>query len=96
MISKIENLIGLDEAIKTEIGEPHNLIWKNDIEFMLHRYVEDRSLFKTSQDFIDNRMWKGDNKWARCTFISFILLSILFAILLYIYILPSGGFTIDP
>jgi len=32
MVSKIENLLGLDEAVKTKIGKPHELLWKNDIE----------------------------------------------------------------
>ena len=82
LIAKIENLLGLDKEVKTEIGKPHDLLWNKDIEFMLHRYVEDRFKFKTSKDFIEDRMWKGDNKWARLTFIFFILLSILFSILL--------------
>lgn len=75
MLSKIENLLGLDNAIKTKMGKPHKLLWNNDSEFMLHRYIEDRLSFKTSQDFIDNRMCKGDNMWSRITFILFILIS---------------------
>jgi len=94
MVSKIENLLGLDDVVKTIMGEPHKLLWKNDPEFMLHRYIQDQSLFNTSQDFIHNRMTEGDNKWSRLTIIFFFLLSVL-SLFISMFVLPPY-LMIDP
>jgi len=77
MISKIENMLGLDDSIKTTKEAPEKILWERDLFFMLNRYVEDRYSFNSSQDFLDNRMKTGDNKWSRYTFLLFIFLSIL-------------------
>jgi hypothetical protein len=76
LISKIENMWGLDSQIKSFKVKPSNLLWKDDKTFMLKDYVNERFSVKSSKTFIESRKHKGDNQWTILTFGIFILASV--------------------
>jgi len=72
LIAKIENMLGLDNQVKTKKeNRPRELVWEKDEKFMVKYYWKSRKDFKESEEFIENKKWKGDNLWATLTFVSF-------------------------
>ena len=82
LVAKIENMLGIDSQVKTKKEKrPRDLIWEEDEKFMIKYYWESRKAFKSSEQFIKKKKWKGDNQWAVVTFVSFICVGVALFIL---------------
>ena len=77
LVAKIENMLGIDNRVKTEKGRPRDLIWKKDETFMDKYYVDSRKAFEKSKKFIEKKRWRGDNLWATLTFVGFYILGVI-------------------
>jgi len=75
-------MLGIDSQVKTKKEKrPRDLIWEEDEKFMIKYYWESRKAFKSSEQFIKKKKWKGDNQWAVVTFVSFICVGVALFIL---------------
>ena len=77
--AKIENVLGLDRSIRTKKSEFTEILWSKDKQLLPYRWMRDRTecgKYESSEDFIDERMNMGDNKYARWTFWLFGLSSV--------------------
>lgn len=81
LVAKIENMLGIDSQVKTKEKRPEDLLWEKDKRFMIQSYWDSRKTFKCSEQFIEERKWKGDNRWAVVTFVSFIGIGVALLIL---------------
>ena len=77
LIAKIENMLGIDCQVRTEEKRPEDWIWKKDRRFMIQSYWDSRRAFKDSEEFINEKKWKGDNRWAVGTFVIFCFIGIV-------------------
>lgn len=102
-IAKIENLLGLDKPISSELdrplptspepGKPAAHLYRSDRQFTVERYIRSRfqNRFQTSEKFMQEMMKKGDNQWAHRTFSFFMLAgSVLVVITTYIWLTNVG------
>lgn len=82
VISKIENMLGVDSSVKFGNRKTERIVWPDDKQFIVDRYY--RTMFgtgdspaeRTSTEFIETRMKKGDNTTARHVFTVFQIVSI--------------------
>ena len=81
LVAKIENMLGIDSQVKTDEKTPEDLIWEKDKKFMIQFYWESRKAFKKSEDFIKEKKYEGDNRWAVLTFIGFFGIGVALLIL---------------
>lgn len=95
IIAKIEHMTGLDRPLKTH-GHP-KILWSKDRQFLPDRWTEHRYDHESSQQFLEERMKKGDNRYAHWVFnvlegITIILALLSFAILLQVH---TNWFTLN-
>jgi hypothetical protein len=83
VISKIENMLGVDSSVKFGNRKTERIVWPDDKQFIVDRYyrtmfgTEDSPAERTSTEFIETRMKKGDNITARHVFTVFQIVSIV-------------------
>jgi hypothetical protein len=93
LIAKIENLLGLDQPLSSELGKPLVTLFPLDTQFMVERYIKSRfdKQCDTSEKFIRRVMKKGDHKWANLTFKFFMFLGFALIVLTIIIELINIG-----
>lgn len=92
ILSKIENLLGIDDSIKTENSEFTKVLWSNDKQLIPDRWIRDRRQYETSEQFISERMKMGDNRYAHWAFSFFEITSTILALASVVVFLQIYGF----
>ena len=81
LIAKIENMLKIDYKVKTKKGRPKILAWKKDENFMIQSYLDSRTAFSTSKEFIEKKKFRGNNLLSTITFMIFISMSVFLIII---------------
>lgn len=68
ILAKIEHLWGIDGSLKTTGVKSSKVLWVDDKQFVLDRWIKDRYKHGCSQQFINERMKMGDNRYAHWVF----------------------------
>ena len=94
MFSKIENMLGVDSVVKVRNRKLGKIVWPDDKQFIVARYyrarfgTEEELGARTSEEFVEERMKKGDNITAHRMFTVFQIIGIVLILLL---VLPLIG-----
>lgn len=92
ILAKIENILGVDNSIKTEHSEFTKTLWSNDKQLIPDRWIRDRNQYETSEQFISKRMKMGDNRYAHWAFSFFEITSMILALASGFVFLQLYGF----
>jgi len=68
ILAKIEHFWRLDGAFKINDSKSPKILWPEDKQFVLDRWINDRYKHESSQQFITERMRMGDNRYAHWVF----------------------------
>lgn len=83
VIAKIENMLGVDSSVKLGNKKIERIVWPDDKQFIVERYykarygTEESPAERTSKEFVEKRMKKGDNITAHYIFTVFQIASII-------------------
>lgn len=68
IMAKIEHMLGLDKPVKSHKSKSSKILWSKDEQFVLDRWVKGRYEYDSSEQFVNERMRMGDNRYAHWVF----------------------------
>lgn len=81
ILAKIEHVFGLDESLRIQKSKSSKTLWPKDKQFVLDRWIRGRYKYESSQQFVNERMKMGDNRYAHWVFTILEVITIFLALL---------------